>query len=142
MYQIDRLQVLCTPGRIDLATCLNVTLFKTIDVGQLWVNHHGRTLLTLPNLAKTTITCPSNLLYHDDVDGEPGGDDSSRDDDDDVKEAPRVHSDRRQAPSSRSSAPPSTADATSSGAKRFSTVLTNYKFRTRRSCTTIRTWPT
>ena len=71
--RIDHLPVLRTPGRIDLATCLNMKLSQTVGVGRLWLSHHGRALFFLPNLAKTTITCPSNLLYDDAVDSEPGG---------------------------------------------------------------------
>ena len=90
--------------------------FQTIGVGQLWVGHHGCALFALPNPAKTTISQPSNLLYDDDVDGEPGGGDRGGDDDDgdDVKAALGVHGDRRRAPLGLSGAPPSTADATSS----------------------------
>jgi len=105
--------------------------FTTVGVGQLWVNHYGHALFALPNQAKTTITHPSNLLYDDDVDSEPvdddsGEDDGGSDDDDDVEEAPRVHGDRRHAPSGPSSVPRSAADGTSSGAmgpSMFQTVL-------------------
>ena len=33
--QIDHLAILHTPGRIDLATCLNMKLFQTVGVGRL-----------------------------------------------------------------------------------------------------------
>ena len=87
------LPIIRTPGCIVLATCMNMKLFTTISVGQLWVSHHGHILFTLPNQVKTTITHPSNLICDDDVDGEPGGDDGGGDDDDDsddddVEEAP------------------------------------------------------
>ena len=92
----DRLPVLRTPGQIDLATCLNMQLFKTIGVGQLGLSHHGHALFALPNPAKTTITYPSNLLCDNDVDGEPeGGGDDDSDDDDDAADAPQVHGVRR-----------------------------------------------
>ena len=72
----------------------------------MWLSHHGRALFSLPNLAKTTITRPSNLLYDNAVDSElgsvevggvPGGrrDVDSDDEDDDAEDAPQVHRHRR-----------------------------------------------
>jgi len=130
--QIDRLAVLHTPGRIDLATFLNMKLFQTIGVGQLWLSHHGRALFPLPNPAKTTITHLFNLLYDDAVDSEVGGvkggghDDDRYNDDDDAEDVPRVHSARRHAPAGPSGVPPRTTDASSSRAmdpSMFQTVL-------------------
>jgi len=122
-------------------------LFTTVGVGHLWVSHHGRALFALPNPTKTIITRPSKLLYDDNVDGESGGADGGGHDDDDAHEAPRVHVDSRRAPAGPRGAQPSTA-AISSGLwvhpcfRQFSTVLINYKFRTRKSYATSRTWPT
>ena len=125
--RIDRLPILHTPSRIDLPTCLYMKLFQTVGVDRLWLIHHDRALLSLPNPAKTTITRPSNLLYNDAIDSEPGDvegggvsggrcDVDSDDKDDDADDAPQVHHQRRQAFAGSRSAPPSTAAASSSGA--------------------------
>jgi len=112
-------------------------LFQIVGVGQLWLSHHGHALFSLPDPTKTTITCPSNLLYDDAIDSEPGGvegggvpggrrDVDSDDEDDDAKDAPRVHRHRRQTSADPSGAPPRTTDASSSGAmgpSMFQTVL-------------------
>jgi len=77
-------------------------LFKAIHGGHLWLNHHGCALFSLPNQAKTTITHLSNLIFHDDVDGESGGESDDggacdvSDVDDDAEEAPWVQGGRRQ----------------------------------------------
>jgi len=70
--RVDALSILYRPDRIDLLTYINMKLFKAINGGQLWLNHHGRAPFSRLNQAKTTITRPSNLIYHDDVDGESG----------------------------------------------------------------------
>ena len=95
--RVDTLSILYRSAHIHMLTCINMKLFKAIHNGQLWLNHHGRALFSFPNQAKTTITHLSNLIYHDDIDGESGGesdDNGAHDgsgDDDDVEEAPREH---------------------------------------------------
>jgi len=134
--RIDRLSVFRTPGHIDFATCLHMRLFTLVGGDQVWLSHHGRALFHLPNPAKTTTTRASNLKYDDAVDSEVegvegGGVSGARqtvypDDPDDAADDPRVYSRRRSAPAGPSSVPPSTADASSSGAmgpSMFQTVL-------------------
>jgi len=101
--QVDDLSILYRPGYTDLITCINIKLFKVLSGGQLWLNHHGHALFALHNHAKTTIICPSNLVYHDEVDGESRGEsngsgDDDRSDNDDVEKVPRGQSGRRRAP--------------------------------------------
>lgn len=125
--QVNALSILYHLGRIDLITCINMKLFKVLKGGQLCLNHHGHALFTLPNWAKTTITCPSSLVYNDDEDSESGdesngsGDDDS---DDDVEEVPRGQSGRRRAPSNPSAGTSGAAAATSSGAMGPSVFMT------------------
>ena len=61
----------------------------------MWVNYYGRTLFALLNPAKTTITCPSNLIYHDDVDGEFGAESDEGGGSDDDEESSDVDDARR-----------------------------------------------
>jgi len=97
--------------------------FKVIHGGYLWLNYHGRALFSLLNLVKT-ITCPSNLIYHDDVDGESMGEldddgahnENDDDDDDDIKAAPQGHNGRRRPFTDPRAGPFDTTDATSSEA--------------------------
>ena len=150
--RIDCLPVLRTPSCIDLTTCLNMHLFKTVGVGQLWLNHHVHALFALSNPAKTTITRPSNLLYDDDVNGEPGvGRVAMMMTVMMMMMMPRMHLEYvvlggrlLQVP-----AVPHLAlrmllllrPWVHSCFRWFLTVSTSYKFRTRRSCVTSRTWP-
>ncbi|KAJ8427198.1 hypothetical protein Cgig2_011774 [Carnegiea gigantea] len=101
---------------------------RALGGNQLWLNHHGHALFPLPNQDKTIITCPSNLVYNDDEDGESGGEsDDGGDDgsDDDVEEVPQGQRGIRWA-SKGPSAGTSITTATSSGAMgpfMFQTVL-------------------
>ena len=94
-------------------------LFTLVGGNQVWVSHHGCAFFHLPNPAKTTTTCASNLLYDAAVDSKPGGVEGGgvpgarygvgpAVDDDDNEDAPRVHSHRRQASAGPSGIPPST----------------------------------
>ena len=61
-------------GRINLATCVSMKLFKEVG-GQVWLNHHGTRLFPLPNPEKTIITERANWTYDDtmDIEGDDEG---------------------------------------------------------------------
>ena len=148
--QVDDLSILCGPGRSDLITCINMNLFKALNGGQLWLNHHGNALFALPNQAKTTITCSSNLVYDDDADGESRGKSGGDDDrsDDDIDEVPRGQSGKRRTPAGPSANTFGTTLLILLGPwvppcfRWCSTVLISCKSKTRRSSVTSRTWVT
>ena len=100
--QVAALPILYQPGRIDLATCLNMKLFTTRGGGQLWLNHHGRELFPLPNQPRTTVTNHENLIYDDEAAGEAGAhsdDDSDHGSTDDAEALPRARGGPRRPPS-------------------------------------------
>ena len=61
-----------------------------VNYGSAPWSTNGDSLFALPNPAKTIITRPTNLLYDDVVDGEPGGGKGGDDDDGDDDMIPRM----------------------------------------------------
>ena len=59
-------------GRINLTTCVNMEPFEVIR-GQVWLNHHGTHLFSVPNPKRTTIIERVNWSYDDVIDAQ--GDD-------------------------------------------------------------------
>ncbi|KAJ8448899.1 hypothetical protein Cgig2_030755 [Carnegiea gigantea] len=100
--QIASLPILHQPGRLDLATCLNMKLFTTHGGGPLWLNHHGRALFPFPNQPRTTVTNHENLIYDDEAAGEAGAhsdDGSDHGSTDDAEALPRARGGSRRPPS-------------------------------------------
>ncbi|KAJ8429181.1 hypothetical protein Cgig2_011785 [Carnegiea gigantea] len=125
--QIASLPILHRPGRLDLATCLNMKLFTTHGGGPLWLNHHGRALFPFPNQPRTTVTNPENLIYDDEAAGEAGAhsdDGSDHGSTDEAEALPRARGGPRRAPNPPAAGPSHPSHPSPAGAMSPSVLQT------------------
>ena len=65
--QVRQLTLLFMGRRLNMATCLQMDMFK-MEGGRVGTNCHGRSLFSLPNLGLTSYANPTNWTYDDDID--------------------------------------------------------------------------